>query len=71
MTRPFAYVDANNHTVAFADGILSTVGPVTLTTTAAHNLCSKLLQWTSAQHVGVRQEYVAASEYGGLHHDAQ
>jgi hypothetical protein len=65
--KPFAYVDANNNTVAFADGILSTVGPVTLTPTAEANLASKLLQHATQNMVSVRREYVPASEYGGLH----
>jgi hypothetical protein len=49
MTRPFSYTDPTNNTVAFFDGILSTVGPVTLTPNAASNLCSVLLQWNGVQ----------------------
>jgi len=47
--KPFAYVDEQQNTLAFADGILSTVGPVTLTPNAASDLCSKLLQWNGEQ----------------------
>jgi hypothetical protein len=46
---PFSYTDPTNNTVAFSDGILSTVGPVTLTPNAASDLCAKLLQWNGVQ----------------------
>jgi len=49
--KPFAHVDASNNTLAFHNGTISTVGPVTLTNNAASDLVSVLLQWNGETRV--------------------
>jgi len=66
--KPHSHTDSHNNTLAFHNGTINTVGPVTLTPDAAVNLASVLLQWASQQRVDVvRRGYVPASEYRGLH----
>jgi len=66
--KPYVHFDSKGNMCTFHAGTINTVGPVTLTPNAATDLASVLLQWASQQRVdGVRQEYVPASEYRGLH----
>lgn len=66
---PFTFTDSNTNTVAFVDGVISTIGPVALDPDAATALAGKLLQYSSQNRVGVRREYKPASAYRGLHGD--